>query len=1155
MIVTALALLAAAAPAAEPWHEDISYGGGGHWPLRVPVKVANRSDRPLAAEPVVVTVDADGHTAPLAGEPVRSLRVVPLSGPEVKFDIIDGSGRSRRSGKIAAGDRITIPVDVPAEAAAVYYLYAGNTDAWLPPEWPAAGIANPGFESGGRHPDGWRTGDTDASHRVSRQKGGYRGAFCARCDVDDGAKPSWVKYYQPRIHISPGRAYRFSARVKAAGVKGNAGWFVHVHGEGAMLLNRSRTRGGTCDWQEAVIEFTAPDGAVSLTIGTILRGTGTAWYDCATLESTGDLKPAVTVLPAERKRLRTVGEGAAWAGDPRQWPFRIPVRVRNVTEQAVDNAAAVIDARRIDNHLAKLRGFGDPPAVRLVDGDSGAEAAFSWLANERMHGRKDLPAQGTFSARRKMIVRLDVPAGTEKMLWLYIDPARSGGTAADPAAWSAAGFNLLENGDMERGDGATPAAWEGTGDAGGMKRVKGGTDGDWCLRLRVPAGEKTGWRGWRQRVAVRPATRYLLAGYLKTDGAAGAPRIHGHFHRADGSHTDRAFFSTGPGLAATQDWTMTATEVTTPRDCAYISVHLTTNRPGAIRYDSLVLAEVCRAETGDLAAASGPAGLTAWAVDRSVKTFRDDLPPPGARRKLAVFACRNERECCQLALRSPEAATVSVSAGPLSGPGGASLPKPAVHRAHYVPVDFPVGYDNSTLGGHVRLLPCRRGTDGWRGWWPDPLLPAGTAVELAAGETASLWLDFTIPRDAKPGAYAGTVTLAAGGRTVRVPVAVTVWDVIQPDAKHLPALYDLRNGPGTKAFDRGDVEKIKRWYRFLADYNVSPGFIFPEPTFAYRNGQVTMDAAAYDEMASFLFDQLQCPAVYTPRIFYAAGWARLPKKIFGLSYGTPAYRTAWSAAYRTFIDHVTKKGWRDRIVYYLSDEPHESNPATIAGLAAVADMARTIAPDVPIYSSTWRYIDGLAGHLTMWGIGPHGSFDRQKRSARRKAGDRFWYTTDGHMCTDTPLLAVEKLLPWLCFKYGVAAYEFWGVSWWTLDPWERGWHWYIRQSADGKNYRWVRYPNGDGFLAYPGGDGRGEGPFPTIRLLAARDGVEDYEIFLQLRALADAGNARAKEALAAVEAAVSMQNRGGRYSTVLMPDPAAVRKARIMAGAAVDAAK
>jgi hypothetical protein len=94
----------------------------------------------------------------------------------------------------------------------------------------------------------------------------------------------------------------------------------------------------------------------------------------------------------------------------------------------------------------------------------------------------------------------------------------------------------------------------------------------------------------------------------------------------------------------------------------------------------------------------------------------------------------------------------------------------------------------------------------------------------------------------------------------------------------------------------------------------------------------------------------------------------------------------------------------------------------------------------------------------------------------------------------------------------------------------------------------VRYPNGDGFLAYPSPDGGAAEPLPSIRLLAARGGVDDYELALALQKHADAGNGEAQAALDRVSRAVTMTGLGGRYSTSLMPDPDEIQAARIELG-------
>jgi hypothetical protein len=154
------------------------------------------------------------------------------------------------------------------------------------------------------------------------------------------------------------------------------------------------------------------------------------------------------------------------------------------------------------------------------------------------------------------------------------------------------------------------------------------------------------------------------------------------------------------------------------------------------------------------------------------------------------------------------------------------------------------------------------------------------------------------------------------------------------------------------------------------------------------------------------------------------------------------------------------------------------------------------------------------------------------------------------MCIDTPYCAIERMLPHYCFKYGVEAYEFWGISWLTYDPYRFGWHSFIRQSGQPGEMTWVRYPNGDGYLAYPGGPVGHDGPVPSIRLEQAREGVEDYEYLHLLADLATSARAagtdvsEADKALAEAQSLVGMPAPNGRYSTEILSDPDAVFRAR-----------
>jgi hypothetical protein len=216
----------------------------------------------------------------------------------------------------------------------------------------------------------------------------------------------------------------------------------------------------------------------------------------------------------------------------------------------------------------------------------------------------------------------------------------------------------------------------------------------------------------------------------------------------------------------------------------------------------------------------------------------------------------------------------------------------------------------------------------------------------------------------------------------------------------------------------------------------------------------------------------------------------------------------------------------------------------------LCSLAHQAVPGIRIYSSTWQFVPEWVGDLDIWGIGPHGSCSVADMERLKSAGAELWFTTDGHMCIDTPYLAIERLLPYLCFAYGVSGYEFWGVSWWTYDPWEYGWHSYIRQSDEGERFYWIRYPNGDGYLVYPGDKFGLIEPLPSIRLMQVREGIEDYLLLRAIERALKEGKWQGEKAEAAkrvlerARSLVSIPNEGGLRSTSLLPDPNKVTEIR-----------
>ena len=222
---------------------------------------------------------------------------------------------------------------------------------------------------------------------------------------------------------------------------------------------------------------------------------------------------------------------------------------------------------------------------------------------------------------------------------------------------------------------------------------------------------------------------------------------------------------------------------------------------------------------------------------------------------------------------------------------------------------------------------------------------------------------------------------------------------------------------------------------------------------------------------------------------------------------------------------------------------HDASPYYNSKLYAGLPSESPPVPDTP-FPETWK--NQIIEHSA------------EKMSELRASGDRLWFTTDGQMCTDTPYCGVERLLPYYCFKYDVEAYEFWGIDWLTYDPYEFGWHSFIHQSGEPGKSSWVRYPNGDGFLAYPGASIGHDGPVSSIRLEQAREGVEDYEYLYLLRSLVRKAKANGEDAtqgdkaLDMAKRLVDIPNAGGRYSTKILPNPDAVFEVKEAVAGAIE---
>ncbi len=869
-----------------------------------------------------------------------------------------------------------------------------------------------------------------------------------------------------------------------------------------------------------------------------------------------DAKPYVHVCPAMKSGLREVGADAPWAPDGgRPWAYRIPLLIVNAADDPLVGVLASVP-------LAAAQRMLTNPMFALRDAAGAERPVFA--AGGRVFFVVDVPARTALTlhlyARENMREMKRVKRAAASALGSEIPSDQviveeTGMTKADEDALMRlidSPANLLRNPSFE--EGGEPEAgwtWSGKGAKGVVfSRDAGGFLGSHCARLEIKPDAKPNWQGRVQGVDVKSGRTYFYGAFVSGENLTGQVAVHEHMHDAKGKTLGMGATSSSSCNAG--KWTPLFGTVSAGAEGRKMTLHLTMNGHGVLRHDGAMVVECVAAHEGDPEMPAMPQG--AFAVrqfDVVEKVFRES-PVEDAKGPFSIDLALNETEELQLAVRAGRRiARLEAEVAPLAGPGGAKLAVSAGY-VDWVPVDHATSYYSCYTPEWVLRKPSRSGNcDGWAGWWPDPIVPKGVC-ELPANTARAFRFTVKTTCATPPGTYRGEVVWREDGRVVRRDkVEARVWGFALPERPTFAAIYDVRLGNAAwKALGDGKVA-YNRVADFMAEKKICPDRVPGNPVFKRgKDGHVTADFAAYDAAAEEYFDKRGFPVSYTPGIFYCFGWGHPPKKFLGIEpyEGKYPYKDvdrsklspAWTAAYKEALSlywrHMKEKGWDKKLVLYISDEPYMRDSAIEAQMKALCAVIHEVDPAIRIYCSTWRHLAAWEGSLDVWGVAHYGAFpvDVMKRISSSGGGKGIWFTTDGQECLDTVNCSTERLFPHYCAAWGAEAYEFWGCTWLTYDPWKFGWHSYIRQSGTPGEEHWVRYPAGDGYLIYPPKAGIADDVCSSVRLEAARDGVEDFSL---LKALAARKDSAADALLAEFRALCPIPNPGGRYSGRNLPDP------------------
>jgi len=515
----------------------------------------------------------------------------------------------------------------------------------------------------------------------------------------------------------------------------------------------------------------------------------------------------------------------------------------------------------------------------------------------------------------------------------------------------------------------------------------------------------------------------------------------------------------------------------------------------------------CRASCAAILAALCPiaAGAEAspeieiWAVDPLVKVFPDSAPVAG---EATAEAARGEHASLQVAVRcAVQMKNLKAEVAPLKreNDAGTTLSPQSVRFVGYVPVEVGVSQPPKD---RLRIPPA---------YFPDPLLEAAS-INVTPGATQPVWITIKVPLDAPAGIYRGEirVSAAADGKpvTASLPLAIRVYPVAVARSRlWVTNWFQISSFPGKgdlKADSDACWAMLRRYARNMADHLQNVVMISPLNLAEYKarpDGKLDIDFSRFDRWVDIFTQEGVIGRIEGGHIGgRAAGWESQfvvnirrirDGKVESASVAPDSSEadTFFSQAMPALVKHLRQKGWLDRYVQHLADEPIPMNVGTYR---AMADMIRRHAPELRVIEAC--HAKDLVGAVQIWV--PQLNFfhkDYAHYRQRQQAGAELWFYTclgpQGEYANrfiEQPLIKT-RLLHWINFRYGATGYLHWGYNHWgNHDPY--------RQLAIPWDGGAQHLPAGDAWIVYPGK----EGPLDSIRFEAMRDGIVDYELLSRL---------------------------------------------------------
>ncbi|MCM1176407.1 MAG: DUF4091 domain-containing protein [Clostridium sp.] len=378
------------------------------------------------------------------------------------------------------------------------------------------------------------------------------------------------------------------------------------------------------------------------------------------------------------------------------------------------------------------------------------------------------------------------------------------------------------------------------------------------------------------------------------------------------------------------------------------------------------------------------------------------------------------------------------------------------------------------------------------------MVDIASSTDLEAGTCLPIWVTVSVPSDAAPGIYRGTLTVKARhSAKMRLPVELEVTGRVLPQPEDWKFRLDLWQNPysvaryhGVELWSKEHFDYMRPVMQMLADAGQKaitttildrPWNGQTEDAFGSmvtktlkKDGSWEYGYEIFDKWVEFMMslgidETISCYSLIPWHLeFDYLDEVTNSMKSLKAEPSSVGYKLYWGNFISDFAAHLREKGWFEKTCLAMDERPAEA-------MRAAFELIRSVEPDFRV-SLAGNWHPEIESELYDYCVAFRQDMPddiKQKRSLEGKVSTYYTCCAERYpnLFTVSPL-SEAVWIPFYAMAKGYDGYLRWAYNHWTAEP-----------MSDTRFRTWTA---GDCYCVYP--EGRG-----SLRFFKLAEGIQDYE--------------------------------------------------------------